>query len=87
MSSYTIRAKDSVGTEFQLGASDEAIRALAILKSAEQNRLSIHDVVVEAPDGTVIDRAELARLAQEEVHALILAKGASAQVAGDPPGE
>lgn len=87
MSSYKVRAKDSAGTEFQLGTSEEAIKMLAIVKSAEQRRLPVRDLVVEAPDGTVIDRAQLTRLAQEEVHALALVRAGRAHVSGRPPGE
>ncbi len=87
MSGYKVKATDSAGTEFQLAAAEEAIKVLAILKSAERTRLPVRDIVIEAPDGSVIDRAALKRRAQEEVHALALERAGRAHVPGRPPGE
>lgn len=87
MSDYKVKATDSAGTQFQLGAAAEAIKVLAILKSAEQRKLPVRDIVIEAPDGRVIDRAELKRLATEEVHALALERVGRTHVPGRPPGE
>lgn len=87
MSSYKVRAKDSAGTEFQLGTSEEALRVLAFLNSVVRARPPIQDVVIIAPDGGEIDRAELTRRAQEEVHALALERAGRTYIPGRPPGE
>lgn len=87
MPGYKVRVKDSAGTEFQLAEADEAIKLLAVLKSVEERRLPVRDIVIEAPDGTAIDRAELKRRAMEEVHALALERAGRTHVPGRPPGE
>jgi len=86
MAGYRVRATDSAGTEFLLGAAEEAIKVLAFLKSAERTRLPVRNVVIEAPDGSEIDRAELRRRAEEEVHALALERAGRTRVPGRPPG-
>lgn len=87
MSDYKVKAKDSAGTQFLLGAADKAIKALALLNSVEGRRLPVRDVVIEAPDGSEIDRAELKRRAMEEVHALALERAGRSHVPGRPPGQ
>lgn len=87
MSDYKVKATDSAGTQFQLAAAAEAIKVLAILQSAERTRLPVRNIVIEAQDGSVIDRAELKRRAQEEVHALALERAGRSHVPGRPPGE
>ena len=87
MSDYKVKATDSAGTRFQLAAAAEAIKALAILQSAERTKLPVRDIVIEAPDGSEIDRAELRRRAQEEVHTLALARAGRSHVPGRPPGQ
>ncbi|HYI48560.1 MAG TPA: hypothetical protein VEX35_08855 [Allosphingosinicella sp.] len=82
-----MKATDSAGTEFQLGAAEEAIKMLALLNSTERKRLPVRNIIIEAPDGSVIDRLELRRRAQEEVHALALERAGRAHVPGRPPGE
>jgi hypothetical protein len=87
MSDYKVKATDSAGTQFQLGAADEAIKALALVNAIEAKRLPVRDVVIEAPDGTAIDREELKRRAMEEVHASALERAGRTHVPGRPPGE
>lgn len=87
MSGYKVKAKDSAGTEFLLGSTDEAIKALALLNSVERKRLPVTNLVIEAPDGKSIDREELRRRAMAEVHALALARAGRTHVPGRPPGE
>jgi hypothetical protein len=87
MPGYRVKATDSAGTEFQLGAAEEAIKLLALLNSAERKQLPVRNIVIEAPDGSVIDRAELKRRAHEEVHALALERAGRTHVPGRPPGE
>ena len=87
MSDYKVKATDSAGTQFQLGAADEAIKALALLNSIEAKQLPISDIVIEAPDGQAIDRAELKRRATDEVHALALERAGRTHVPGRPPDE
>ena len=83
---YRVKATDSAGTEFLLGAAEEAIRVLAFLKSAEETRLPVRNIVIEAPDGTEIDREELRLRAMEEVHTLALERAGRTRVPGRPPG-
>jgi len=87
MSDYKVKATDSAGTQFQLGAAAEAIKVLAFLQSAERTKLPVRDIVIEAPDGSEIDRAELRRRAEEEVHALALKRAGRSRVPGRPPGQ
>jgi hypothetical protein len=87
MSDYKVKATDSAGTQFQLGAADEAIKALALLNSIDRKKLPVRDIVIEAPDGQAIDRAELKRRAMDEVHALALERAGRTHVPGRPPGE
>ncbi|HVQ07470.1 MAG TPA: hypothetical protein VMS43_03450 [Allosphingosinicella sp.] len=82
-----MKATDSAGTQFQLAAAAEAIKVLAILQSAERTKLPVGDILIEAPDGSKIDREELRRRAEEEVHALALERAGRSHVPGRPPGE
>jgi hypothetical protein len=85
MSDYKVKAKDSAGTEFVLGAAGKAIEAVALLNQIENRKLPVRDVVIEAPDGRQIGPGELKRLAMEEVHALALERAGKTHVPGRPP--
>lgn len=87
MSDYKVNATDSAGTRFLLGSAEGAIKVLAFLNSAARARAPIQDIVIIAPDGSEIDRVELRRRAQEEVHALALERAGRTYIPGRPPGE
>lgn len=87
MTDYKVKATDSAGTQFQLGAAAKAIEALALLKLVERKEMPVRDFVIEAPDGSEIARDELEARAREEVHALAMERVGRVYVPGRPPGE
>lgn len=59
---YRVMATDSAGTEFQIGAVDEALEALVMLK-ATPARLHASAMRVLTADGEPVEQSELRRLA------------------------
>ena len=81
---YLALATDSAGTQFVLGKTDRAVKALAYLRSDLRQRLSLAKIVVHTADGEA-DEPTLQRLAEEEVHAQALAQAGRRLVPGAPP--
>lgn len=72
MTKYIVTGTDSAGKEFVLGSPELALSALEVLTSVEKRALPVGNLVVRDAQGNVVERAELIRLAEQEVRAKLV---------------